>query len=218
MAVAAGLLVMASCLQAGMSTTRTVILGDSLSDAYGMPREAGWVARLDRDLGLDHRVIDGSISGDTSAGALQRLGPLLAAETPDILLVIIGGNDGLRGLPPDRLQANLEAIVEQGQAAGAEVLLMQVRLPPNLGPRYVREFEAVYPAVAEALDVQWVPFFLESLFDRPGMLMDDGIHPTEAAQPLLAEQIRPTLEAAIEGLEREEGGATREQGTLNGWH
>lgn len=200
-AVVAIVLLAAPLLQAAMPATKIVVLGDSLSDAYGMPREAGWVARLDRELGADHRVVDGSISGDTSAGALQRLDGLLAAEAPDILLVIIGGNDGLRGLAPDRLQANLEQIVVQGQAAGAEVLLMQVRLPPNLGPRYVREFEAVYPAVAEALDVEWVPFFLEPLFDRPGMVMEDGIHPTEAAQPLLVEQIRPTVDAALERLE-----------------
>lgn len=201
-AVVASLLLAAACVQAATPATNIIVLGDSLSDAYGMPREAGWVARLDRELGPDHRVIDGSISGDTSAGALQRLGALLAAGAPDILLVIIGGNDGLRGLSPDRLRANLEQIVQQGQAAGAEVLLMQVRLPPNLGPRYVREFEAVYPSVAEALGVEWVPFFLEPLFDRPGMVMEDGIHPTEAAQPLLVEQIRPTVDAALERIGR----------------
>jgi acyl-CoA thioesterase-1 len=180
-----------------------VVLGDSLSDAYGMAREAGWVARLNETLGADHRVIDGSISGDTSAGALERLDGLLATHPPDVLLVIIGGNDGLRGLPADALRRNLERIVDRGQQAGAEVLLMQVRLPPNLGPRYVRAFEAVYPAVAEARGAQWVPFFLEPLFDEPGMLMDDGIHPTEAAQPRLAELIRPTIEAAIARLEQD---------------
>ncbi len=178
-----------------------VVLGDSLSDAYGMAREAGWVARLDETLGADHRIIDGSISGDTSSGALERLDGLLDAHPADVLLVIIGGNDGLRGLPADELKRNLEQIVARGQRAGAEVLLMQVRLPPNLGPRYVRAFEAVYPAVAESRDVEWVPFFLEPLFDEPGMLMDDGIHPTEAAQPRLAELIRPTVEAAIARLE-----------------
>lgn len=175
-----------------------VVLGDSLSDAYGMARESGWIQRLDEALGSGHRVVDGSISGDTSAGALERLDGLLEIHPPDVLLVIIGGNDGLRGLSADQLRSNLERIVARGQAADAEVMLMQVRLPPNLGPRYVRDFEAVYPAVAEATGVEWIPFFLESLFDQPGMLMDDGIHPTAAAQPLLAEQIRPAVESAIE--------------------
>ncbi|NKI34212.1 arylesterase [Wenzhouxiangella sp. XN79A] len=179
------------------SAATVVVLGDSLSDAYGMAREAGWVAHLDEALGPAHRVVDGSISGDTSSGALDRLDGLLNTHPPDVLVVIIGGNDGLRGLAPDRLQANLERIVEQGRALGAEVLLMQVRLPPNLGPRYVRAFEAVYPAVAEATGAEWIPFFLEPLFDQPGMLMDDGIHPTEAAQPRLAELIRPAVEAAL---------------------
>lgn len=190
-----------------------VVLGDSLSDAYGMAREAGWVARLDAALGPDHRIVDGSISGDTSAGALERLEGLLDAHPPDILLVIIGGNDGLRGLPAEALERNLEQIVARGQRAGADVLLMQVRLPPNLGPRYVRAFEAVYPAVAEARGAEWVPFFLEPLFDEPGMLMDDGIHPTEAAQPRLAELIRPTVEAAIARVEE---GASSADGAPNG--
>lgn len=175
-----------------------VVLGDSLSDAYGMPREAGWVARLDRALGDAHRVIDGSISGDTSSGALTRLGDLLAETRPDLLLVIIGGNDGLRGLPPDRLRSNLEAIVDAGRAGGAEVLLMQVRLPPNLGRRYVEAFEGVYPAVAEARGIELLPFFLEPLIDEDGMLMDDGLHPTEAAQPRLAELMQPVIEAALD--------------------
>ncbi|MBY6203902.1 arylesterase [Halomonas denitrificans] len=175
-----------------------VVLGDSLSDAYGMPREAGWVARLDRRIGPEHRLIDGSISGDTSAGARTRVDDLLAEHSPDVLLVIIGGNDGLRGLSPQRLRENLSAIVEAGAAAGAQVLLMQVRLPPNLGPRYVDAFEAVYPALAEAHRLELLPFFLEPLVDRPGMLMDDGIHPTEQAQAALATFVEPYLLDALE--------------------
>jgi acyl-CoA thioesterase-1 len=177
---------------------RVVVLGDSLSDAYNMPREAGWVARLDRRLGEAHTVVDGSISGDTSAGAVSRIDGLLATHEPDVLIVILGGNDGLRGLPPARLKANLATLIERGRDAGAEVALMHIRLPPNLGPVYIERFEAVYPALAERYDVPLIPFFLADLFDEPGMMMDDGIHPSEAAQPALADFMEPHVRALIE--------------------
>jgi len=176
---------------------RIVILGDSLSDAYGMPREAGWVHRLDQRLGGAHRVIDGAISGDTSAGAVSRIDGLLAAHEPQVLIVILGGNDGLRGLPPSELERNLAAVIEAGAAAGAEVALMQIRLPPNLGPTYIERFEAVYPRLAQRYDIALIPFFLADLFDEPGMLMDDGIHPSEAAQPKLAEIMEPHVRGLI---------------------
>lgn len=194
-----GLAVGFALVQASAQAATAVILGDSLSDAYGMPREAGWVARLDRRLAPAHRVVDGSISGDTSAGALNRLDGLLDTHSPDVLVVIIGGNDGLRGLSPARLRSNLGAIVETAAAAGAEVLLMQVRLPPNLGPRYVGAFEAVYPDLADEYGLELLPFFLAPVIEEPGMMMADGIHPSERAQPFLAEFVEPYL---LEALER----------------
>lgn len=192
------LIVMSIGAMAPIRAATVVVLGDSLSDAYGMQREAGWVARLDKQLAPEHRVVDGSISGDTSAGARTRLDGLLEAHRPDVLLVIIGGNDGLRGLPPDRLEANLDAIVDRGQQAGVEVVLMQVRLPPNLGRRYVEAFEAVYPAIADRHGIERIPFFVEALVGQPGMLMDDGIHPTAAAQAELAGQVQDSILAAIQ--------------------
>jgi len=156
-----------------------------------MPREAGWVHRLDQRLGEAHEVIDGSISGDTSAGAVSRIDGLLEAHQPQVLIVILGGNDGLRGLPPSALETNLAELIERGRAAGAKVALMQIRLPPNLGPVYIERFEGVYPSLAERYEITLIPFFLDDLFDRPGMLMDDGIHPTEAAQPKLAAFMEP---------------------------
>ena len=177
---------------------RIVILGDSLSDAYDMPREAGWVHLLDERL-PQHEVIDGSISGDTSAGAVSRIDGLLETHDPQVLIVILGGNDGLRGLPPSRLEANLATLIEKGRAAGAEVALMQIRLPPNLGPVYIDRFESVYPRLAERYDVKLIPFFLEDLFDQPGMMMDDGIHPSRAAQPLLADFMEPYVRGLVEG-------------------
>ncbi|MFU8878511.1 MAG: arylesterase [Wenzhouxiangellaceae bacterium] len=178
-------------LAAPLSAATIVVLGDSLSDAYGMPREAGWPALLDHRLGEHVRVIDGAISGDTSAGAVTRVQDLLDEIEPQVLVVILGGNDGLRGLPPRELERNLEAIIEAGKAAGAQVALMQIRLPPNLGPVYIERFEAVYPRLAERHQVTLIPFFLQDLFDQPGMMMDDGIHPTEAAQPILAGFMEP---------------------------
>jgi len=177
---------------------RIVVLGDSLSDAYGMPREAGWVHRLDERLGDAHEVIDGAISGDTSAGAVSRVDDLLERMQPQVLIVILGGNDGLRGLPPAALERNLARVIEAGQRAGAEVALMQIRLPPNLGPTYIERFEAVYPRLAGRYEIELIPFFLEDLFDKPGMLMDDGIHPTEAAQPKLADFMAPYVRALVE--------------------
>jgi len=183
-------LLLALCGDAALAE-RIVILGDSLSDAYNMPREAGWVHRLDQRLGEAHEVIDGSISGDTSAGAVSRIDGLLEAHQPQVLIVILGGNDGLRGLPPSALETNLAELIERGRAAGAKVALMQIRLPPNLGPVYIERFEGVYPSLAERYEITLIPFFLDDLFDRPGMLMDDGIHPTEAAQPKLAAFMEP---------------------------
>lgn len=177
---------------------RIVILGDSLSDAYDMPREAGWVHLLDQRLGEAHEVIDGSISGDTSAGAVTRIDGLLDAHRPRVLIVILGGNDGLRGLPPGALEDNLAELIERGRAAGAEVALMQIRLPPNLGPVYIERFEGVYPELAERYELELIPFFLDDLFDKPGMLMDDGIHPTQAAQPKLADFMEPYVRRLIE--------------------
>lgn len=172
---------------------RVVVLGDSLSDAYSMPRESGWVYLLNQRLGDDVQLIDGSISGDTSSGARARLDDLLELHQPQVLIVILGGNDGLRGLSPNQLEGNLDAIIRAGQGAGAEVALMQIRLPANLGTRYIEHFEAVYPLLAERYDMVLWPFFLEQLFDQPGMMMDDGIHPSEQAQPEIAGFIEPLL-------------------------
>jgi len=180
---------------------RVVVLGDSLSDAYDMPREAGWVHLLDQRLGTRHEVIDAAISGDTTAGALSRINDLLAQYQPQVLIVILGGNDGLRGLSPGGMERNLAEIIERGQASGAEVLLMQIRLPPNLGPMYLERFEAVYPRLAERYDIQLLEFFLQDLFDQPGMLMPDGIHPSVEAQPSLADQIEPVVREVLDGLD-----------------
>lgn len=170
-----------------------LIVGDSLSDAYNMPREAGWAHLLSEQLGPDYVVINASISGETTAGGRNRLPGLIERHAPDWLLIILGGNDGLRALSPAQLESNLDAMIETGRQAGIGVALMQIRLPANLGPAYLRRFERVYPDLAQRHDIPLLPFFLENLYDRPGMMMSDGIHPSAAAQALMLEAVWPEL-------------------------
>jgi acyl-CoA thioesterase-1 len=182
---------------------RTVlVLGDSLSAAYNLELETGWVSLLARRLAR-HRppyaVINASISGDTTAGGRARLPALLAAHRPAIVVIELGGNDGLRALAPAQTRANLEAMVRAAQAAGAEVLLLGVRLPPNYGTAYNERFLQVYRDVARAHDAALVPFLLAGVDDRPSLMQADGIHPTAEAQPRILENVwaalRPLLEA-----------------------
>lgn len=181
-----------------VSAATLLIVGDSLSDAYSIPRESGWVQLLSERLDEEHEVVNASISGETTAGAATRIEGLLESHRPDVVLIILGGNDGLRGLSPAQTEGNLAAVIEKGKASGAEVALMQIRLPPNLGPTYIERFEAVYPKLAAMYDVRLLPFFLNEIFDRPGMLMDDGIHPTAEAQPQMLEALWPELQALLE--------------------
>jgi len=175
------------CLPASAATV--MIVGDSLSDAYSIPRESGWVHRLSERLADEHEVVNASISGETTAGAVTRIDGLLETHRPNVVLIILGGNDGLRGLAPTQLEDNLASVIEKGKSAGATVALMQIRLPPNLGPVYIERFESVYPRLAERYEVELLPFFLEDLYQRPGMLQDDGIHPTAEAQPRMLEAL-----------------------------
>lgn len=172
-----------------------LIIGDSLSDAYGMARESGWAHLLGERLGPEYVVINASISGETTLGGRNRLPGLIEEHEPDWLLIILGGNDGLRALSPAQLRDNLSAMIEAGQARGVEVALMQIRLPANLGPAYLRRFEAVYPSLAEQQGITLLPFFLETIFDQPGMMMADGIHPSVQAQPLMLDALWPQLQA-----------------------
>ncbi len=180
-----------------VSAATIMVIGDSLSDAYNMPREAGWAHLLSERLGPDYQVVNASISGETTAGGAHRINDLLQRHQPQVLLVILGGNDGLRALSPSQIQSNLATIIEQGKSVGAEVVLMQIRMPPNLGPAYVRRFEEIYPRLAEQYGITLVPFFLDELFDRPGMMMADGIHPTIEAQTKMLERLYPHIERLL---------------------
>lgn len=173
----------------GASAAGTIlVLGDSLSTGYGLPREAGWThllaARLAREH-PDYRVVNASISGETSLGGRNRIGALLDKHAPAIVIVALGGNDGLRGTPLETMRANLEAIVRASQAARARVLLVGMRLPPNYGAAYTRRFEVQFAEVSKAFGTVLVPFLLEGFGERPELFQADGIHPTREAQPIM---------------------------------
>ena len=177
-----------------------LVVGDSISAAFGLDSRQGWVALLEKRLeqeGFEHSVVNASISGDTSAGGAARLSALLAEHQPALVIIELGGNDGLRGQPPAQLQQNLASMVEMSRQAGAKVLLLGMRLPPNYGVRYTTAFAQVYADVAAQEQVDLVPFFLEGVGGVPGMMQADGIHPGEPAQALLLDNVWPSLEPLL---------------------
>lgn len=177
-----------------------LVVGDSISAAFGMDTRQGWVALLEKRLdeqGFDHQVVNASISGDTSAGGAARLPALLAEHQPELVIIELGGNDGLRGQPPAQLQQNLAAMVQASQQQGAKVLLLGMQLPPNYGVRYTTAFAEVFPKVAGEFDVPLVPFVLEGVGGVPALMQADGIHPTAEAQPVLLENVWPALKPLL---------------------
>ncbi|WP_339460692.1 arylesterase [Pseudomonas sp. EA_105y_Pfl2_R69] len=185
--------------QAALADT-VLVVGDSISAAFGLDSRQGWVSLLEKRLaeqGFEHRVVNASISGDTSAGGAARLPRLLAEHQPNLVIIELGGNDGLRGLPPAQLQQNLAAMVEASRDSGARVLLLGMLLPPNYGVRYTTAFAEVFSRLAEEQQVPLVPFFLDGVGGVPEMMQDDGIHPTAQAQPVLLENLWLTLKPLL---------------------
>ncbi|MFW6278300.1 MAG: arylesterase [Halorhodospira sp.] len=177
-----------------------LVFGDSLSTAYGFDRDQAWPALLEERLeqaGLPHRVVNASRSGETTSGGTRRLPDALETHEPEIVLLQLGGNDGLRGQPPERIRHNLARMITQAQDAGSQVLLLGIRIPPNYGRAYTERFEALYPALAKALDVTLIPFLLEDIWDEEGMMQEDGVHPTAAAQPRIAALVWAELEGML---------------------
>lgn len=180
-----------------------LVMGDSLSAAYGVPLEKGWVNLLRlrlREHGYPHSVVNASASGETSRGGRERLPVLLERHSPDVVIIELGGNDGLRGLTLQHLKSNLEAMIRQSRKAGARPLLIGMRMPPNYGPRYTRRFAAVYTDLAEELDVALVPFLLEGVAGDDALMQPDGMHAAATAQPTLLENawtgLKPLLAPA----------------------
>ena len=179
-----------------------VVLGDSLSAGYGIPVAQGWVALLAERLtrtGYGYHVVNASVSGETSAGALARLPHVLAVHQPAIVVIELGGNDGLRGLPVAQTQANLARIVELVQDSAATPVVVGMRVPNNYGPEYTQRFAALYPAVAGAHHAPLVPFLLANVADEDANFQPDRIHPTAAVQPRLLDAVWPVLQPLLQG-------------------
>ncbi|MDZ7747501.1 MAG: arylesterase [Halofilum sp. (in: g-proteobacteria)] len=178
-----------------------LVVGDSISAGYGIAVEEGWVARLRARLdaqGYPHAVVNASVSGDTTSGGRARLPAALERHEPAVVVIELGGNDGLRGLPLDAMRVNLAAMVTDARDAGARVLLLGVRLPPNYGPAYTERFTEVFRTVARRHDVALVPRVLAGVGERAGLMQADGIHPNAAGHARILETVWPKLQPLLE--------------------
>jgi acyl-CoA thioesterase-1 len=177
-----------------------IVLGDSVSAGYGLPPGQGWVSLLKARLaeqGFPHRVVNASISGDTTAGGLARLPALLKEYKPAIVVVELGGNDALRGQPLAQTRMNLDQIVAKARKAKAQVLLLGMKLPPNYGGRYVREFDGVFQDIAAANKLPFVPYLFDGFGENLELFQADRIHPTSAAQPRILDVVWPALKPLL---------------------
>jgi acyl-CoA thioesterase-1 len=173
-----------------------LVLGDSLSAGYGVNLDATWVALLQRRLaaqGYGYKVVNASVSGETTGGARGRLPRALELHQPSVLVLELGGNDGLRGLPLKQVRGNFEYMIEQSQAAGAKVVLVGMRMPPNYGAEYADGFHALYGELAQKYRLPLVDFFLDGVALDEALMQPDGIHPTADAQPKLLDNLWPAL-------------------------
>ena len=198
-AIAAGSAGLFAAIATAAEPRTILIVGDSLSAEYGIARGSGWVALLERKLAdekIAAKVINASISGDTSSGGRSRLPALLKTHQPDLVVIELGSNDALRGLSLDMTEANLTAMTQAAQKAGAKVLLTGMHMPPNYGAAYGKRFHALYAQVAKAQNAALVPFFLAGVADRPDALklfQPDRIHPTAEAHPIILGNVWPEL-------------------------
>jgi acyl-CoA thioesterase-1 len=192
-------LTVAACANAGTRVPLVIFLGDSLTAGYGLPADEAYPALVARSLGEKGRpirVVNAGVSGDTTAGGLDREDWLLA-QKPDLLVVGLGVNDAFRGQPVDRIEANLRAIVARAKSAGARVLILGMRIPTNYGPEYADAFAAIYPRVAKSEKVDLMPFLLDGVGGHPELNVDDGIHPNLEGQRLVAANVLVYVERAL---------------------
>jgi len=186
---------------AGWAAEKSILVfGDSLSAAYGIAQSRGWVALLGERLkreGSDYSVVNASISGETTAGGLARIDAALEKHEPEVVVLALGGNDGLRGLPVTQMQKNLSAMVERARRSGARVLLVGVRIPPNYGPVYTEAFEGAFREVAKRHGTALLPFMLDGVADKADLFQPDRIHPTQEAQPLIERNVWKALKPLL---------------------
>ncbi len=178
-----------------------IVLGDSLSAGYGIEVDQSWTTLLQARLaeqGYEHQVINASISGETTEGGATRISDIVTRFEPSIVVVELGGNDGLRGVPASRTRDNLTTIIETSQNSGAGVALLGIRIPPNYGPRYIKSFEGTFREVAEATGIPWIEFFMEGVALNDDLMQADGIHPNADAQPVLLDNAWPVIQEALD--------------------
>jgi acyl-CoA thioesterase-1 len=188
----------------GADDPTVLIFGDSLSAGFGIDVDQSWAALLQARLeaqGYEHRVVNASISGETTEGGLARIEKALERFDPSLIILELGGNDGLRGFPPERLRGNLEKIVAASKASGAAVVLLGIRIPLNYGPRYSEAFENTFREVADEQQIPWIEFFMEGIAMNEALMQEDGIHPNIEAQPLLLDNAWPIISASLKAEE-----------------
>ncbi len=194
------LLVVLSAASAAATTPTIMVLGDSLSSAHGIDERQGWVNLLRQKLeenGYPQTVVNASISGDTTQDGLSRLEDAIGHHRPDIVIVELGGNDGLRAFPIDAIRSNLSRIMETIRESGAKIVLAGMRMPPNYGPDYTDAFAQLYPDLAVRFHAALVPFFMEGVAMDPELMQGDGIHPNARGQPLLLGNVWPVLQPLL---------------------
>jgi len=177
-----------------------LVIGDSISAGYGIQRDQGWVALLESRVAAlhpPHKVVNASISGDTTGGALARLPRTLEVHKPDVVILELGGNDALRGYPVERIENNLDAMAGLAKDAGASVVVLGMEIPPNYGARYTQAFHAIYADVAKRTGAALVPFLLDGVATDDALMQADGIHPTAAAQARLLDNVWPALKSLL---------------------
>ena len=191
-----------AAIPAGAAEAPTVLVfGDSLSAGFGIDVDQSWPALLQSRLqtqGYEHRVVNASISGETTEGGANRIPTALERFQPSIVILELGGNDGLRGFPPERMRGNLRTIIQTSKDSGAEVVLLGIRIPTNYGPRYTKAFENTYRELAAELEVPWIEFFMDGIALDRELMQEDGIHPNAEAQPILLDNAWPIIEQALE--------------------
>jgi len=193
-------LLITTCSAANAATPTILVFGDSLSAAYGIPREQGWVNLLQQRLqkqASNIQVVNASISGETTAGGANRIEAALKQHQPQLVIIELGANDGLQGLPLTNMQNNLKAIITAGQQYKANVMLVGMMIPPNYGMQYTQEFKATYEKLAKQYQLALVPFLLDGVAGNPALNIDDGLHPNAQGQPIVFENVWKVLEPTL---------------------
>ena len=196
------LVLLALCLSPTWVFAKTVmVLGDSISAGYGIEPQQAWVnllqKRLDQQYPKQHKVVNASVSGETTSGALARLPKLLQTHKPNVVVIELGGNDGLRGQPPQIIQKNLAQLIQQSQKANATVVILGMKMPPNYGTAYSKAFENNYKVVSQQYKVKLLPFFLEGVAGNKSLMQKDLVHPNGKAQPILLNLAYPYIKGAL---------------------